>query len=98
MGNFTKKYEIARRETQRFYYETWKDMKSMGKKMKSREFHDKMKENYVEIMARLLRTREKDGFDRNRYEHTQQLSRSFQVHLKKSQNPDKCEDARFLVS
>ena len=43
-------------------------------------------------------TREKDGFDRSRFEHTQQLSRYFQEHLKKSQNPDKCEDARFLVS
>ena len=45
-----------------------------------------------------FRTREKDGFDRSRFEHTQQLSRYFQEHLKKSQNPDKCEDARFLVS
>jgi len=100
VGNFTKEYEITRRETQRFYYETWKDMKSFAQKhtqLRSGEFRTKMKEQYVENMARLIRTREKDGFDRSRFEHTQQLSRYFQEHLKKSQNPDKCEDARFLV-
>ena len=58
MGNFTKDYEITRRETQRFYYETWKDMKSFAQKhtqLRSGEFRTKMKEQYVENMARLIR-------------------------------------------
>ena len=58
MGNFTKEYEITRRETQRFYYETWKDMKSFAQKhtqLRSGEFRTKMKEQYVENMARLIR-------------------------------------------
>ena len=57
-GNFTKEYEITRRETQRFYYETWKDMKSFAQKhtqLRSGEFRTKMKEQYVENMARLIR-------------------------------------------
>ena len=58
VGNFTKEYEITRRETQRFYYETWKDMKSFAQKhtqLRSGEFRTKMKEQYVENMARLIR-------------------------------------------
>ena len=58
MGNFTKEYEITRRETQRFYHETWKDMKSFAQKhtqLRSGEFRTKMKEQYVENMARLIR-------------------------------------------
>ena len=58
VGNFTKEYEITRRETQRFYYETGKDMKSFAQKhtqLRSGEFRTKMKEQYVENMARLIR-------------------------------------------
>ena len=45
VGNFTKEYEITRRETQRFYYETWKEMKSFAQK------HTQLKFRYSEKAA-----------------------------------------------
>ena len=82
LGNFTKEYEITRRETQRFYYETWKDMKSFAQKhtqLRSGEFRTKMKEQYVENMARLIRLVQIIRFNSIKGAKTQ--IRQFTIHI-----------------
>ena len=97
MNNFTKIYELTRRNAQRFYYESWKSMK---KYLKDHSFKNSplMREQYIETMARYERIREKDGFDILRYSMTQELSKFLQKQIEISQNPQKCDDARILVS
>ena len=57
-----------------------------------------MREHYIEIMARLEKIQERDGYDLLRYQMTQNLSKYVQNEIEKSQNPDACENAKLLVS
>ena len=60
-GNFTKEYELTRRDSHRFYHEAWQ---SLNKDLKSERFH----EIYIENWVRMVRMREGDGFDKTRFE------------------------------
>ncbi len=85
----------------RFVFETWKDIKVLTKsqhEVLKGDFFASMRENYIENMARILRTRELDGFDRERFQRTQNLSKFFQKHLEGSQNPTSCQNAKYLVN
>ena len=55
-GNFTKSYEISRREAQRFYYENWKMMKIHLKNhsINRNPFSVLMREHYIENMERIM--------------------------------------------
>ena len=55
-GNFTKSYEISRREAQRFYYENWKMMKMHLKNhsINRNPFSVLMREHYIENMERIM--------------------------------------------
>ena len=57
-----------------------------------------MREHYIEIMARLEKIQERDGYDLLRYQMTKNLSKYVQNEIEKSQNPDTCENAKLLVS
>ena len=62
------------------------------------EFSIRMREQFIEVMARMERTREKDGFDRLRFEYTQEMSKILQERIGRSQNPQDCQRAKYLVS
>ena len=55
-GNFTKIYEISRREAQRFYYENWKMMKIhlRNHSINRNPFSVLMREHYIENMERIM--------------------------------------------
>ena len=55
-GNFTKNYEISRRDAQRFYYENWKMMKIhlRNHSINRNPYSVLMREHYIETMERIM--------------------------------------------
>lgn len=93
--NFLSEYEIVRRDLSRFQHELWTSLKkSMDSKSAIRNI---MHENYIESMASSFQVKALDGFNKLRYETSKKLSLKLQQQLEKSQNPQNCQDARYLV-
>ena len=92
-------YEMTRRDSERFYHETWKNIKALAKKNSQLrgEFKFKMREQFIENMAKFKKMRENDGFDGKRFGFTKELSAYFQKSLHESQNPENCDEAKYLV-
>ena len=94
---FTREYELSRRDTQRYVWEQWIDFKEQMSRMKDNSILDEIREEFLEVLARLEAVREMDSFDKYRTELNGFVSNLIQKKLWANQNPKDCSKARKLV-
>ena len=74
------------------------DFKEQKSRMKDDSILDEIREEFLEVLARMEYLREMDSFDRYRTELNSYVSHLIQKKLWANQNPKDCSKAKKLVS